>query len=78
MNKQVDIDININIDEIDRKRLFLLNKLNDIYKPEFRNIIKYDFNPSCDFKIPFFKFSCPISAIPSYDEYQCQQCMDHI
>lgn len=74
MNKQVDI----NIDEIDRKRLFLLNKLNGIYKPEFRNIIKYDFNSSCDFKEPFFKFSCPISAIPSDEYYQCQQCMDHI
>ena len=72
------MDTEVKIDEIGRKRLFLLNKLNGIYKPDFRNIIKYDFNPSfeSDQNVPVFKFSCPAPAIPSAQYYHCEYCMD--
>ena len=67
------------VSEIDRKRLFLLNRMNGIYKPNFRHIIKYDFNPfpfEYDPNVLVFKFSCPGPPIPSVQYYQCQYCMN--
>ena len=49
--------------EVDRKKLFLFNQLEDnIYKPEFRKIIKYDFNPYPTIleSEHYFEFACPL------------------
>ena len=44
--------------EVDRKKLFLTSQMGNMYKPDFRFILKYF--DSLQSTSPQFKFACPL------------------